>query len=210
VNFRSLAALVLAGALQAQSVAFTFDDGPKLGEGALLRPAQRNAAMLRALADQKVRAALFITLGNGANRPEGLALAKAWGDAGHALGNHTVTHLDLNAGATTLAVYEREILDCEAAVGSLPGYRKWFRFTFLREGNTPEKREGIRTFLKAQGYRNASVSLDTSDWRLDQRLEQVLRTRPGADLAPLKRAYLAHVRQRAEAYRDLSRQLLGR
>jgi len=210
VTLRSWVPCVLAAVLQAQSVAITFDDGPHLGAGPRLTPLERNAALLKALAGQKARAALFITLGNGADRPEGLALAKAWGDAGHILGNHTVTHLDLNAAATTLAAYQKEILDCGAAVGTLPGYKKWFRFTFLREGNTPEKRDGMRTFLQKQGYRNAYVTLDTSDWRMDQRLREVLAKRPDADLAPLRKVYLAHLRQRAGAYRDLSRQLLGR
>lgn len=207
---RAIASLFLSACLGAQTVAVTFDDGPKLAEGVRLGPAQRNAALLQALKEHKVQAALFITLRNGADRPEGLALARAWGEAGHTLGNHTVTHPDLNDPAVTLAAYEKQILDCEAAVVSLPGYRKWFRFTFLREGNTPEKRDGIRAFLQEKGYRNAYVSLDTSDWRLDRRLEEVLRQRPDADLEPLRRAYLAHVKQRAEAYRDISKQLLGR
>lgn len=210
---RALRGLLLALAgplLGAQSVAVTFDDGPRLAAGPLLDAGARNAALLGALAKHRVRAALFVTLANGADRPEGRALARAWGEAGHALGNHTVTHPDLNAAATTLAAYQAEVLACDAAIRTLPGFQPWFRFTYLREGNTPEKRDGMRAFLKDRGLRNASVSLDTSDWRLDGRLRQVLARDPKADLAPLRKVYLAHVRQRAEAYRDLARQLLGR
>ena len=196
--------------LAAQSVAFTFDDGPRLAPTALLSAAERNAAMLATLAKHKTSAALFVTLGNGADRPQGLALARAWGEAGHALGNHTVSHPDLNAAATTLAAYQAEILDCDAVIRTLPGYRAWFRFTFLREGNTPEKRDGMRTFLRSKGYRNAYVTLDTSDWRIDQRLQEVLDKDPKADLAPIRKVYLAHLRQRAEAYRALGLQLFGR
>ena len=68
----------------------------------------------------------------------------------------------------------------------------------------------MRTFLQQQGYRNAYVSLDTSDWRFDDKLRAVLKTNPQADIAPIKRLYLAHVRQRALAYRALSQQLQGR
>ncbi|MEO8384306.1 MAG: polysaccharide deacetylase family protein [Betaproteobacteria bacterium] len=194
----------------AQSIAFTFDDGPSLSQTPLLTPEQRNHAILDALAKHKTTGALFVTVANGADRPEGLALAKAWGLAGHAVGNHTVTHLDLNKTTVTLAQYQKELLDCDAVIRTLPGYRKWFRFTYLREGNTPEKRDGMRAFLNAEGYRNAYVSIDTSDWRLDSKLLEVLNANPAADTASIKRAYLAHLWQRASAYRDLAQKLQGR
>lgn len=199
-----------ASAAQAQSVAFTFDDGPRLAATPLLSPQQRNQALLAALAKHHVHAALFVTAGNGADRPEGYALAKAWGDAGHALGNHTMTHPDLHSAKLSVEQYQQEILACDAIIRTLPGYQKWFRYTFLREGNTPEKRDGMRAFLQQQGYRNAYVSLDTSDWRFADKLAEVLAKDPRADIAPIKALYLAHVRQRALAYRALSQQLQGR
>lgn len=194
----------------AQTVAFTFDDGPKLGETPLMSPQQRNQAILDALAKHSVKAALFVTAANGANRPEGYALAKAWGDAGHAVGNHTMTHPDLNSDKVSLADYEKEVLDCDSIIKTLPSYQPWLRFTFLREGNTPEKRDGMRAFLVSHSYRNAYVSLDTSDWRFEEELIATLKKNPNADITPIKKAYLAHVRQRALAYRQLSQQLQGR
>ncbi|MFC0135794.1 polysaccharide deacetylase [Massilia eurypsychrophila] len=202
--------LALAGTAFAQSVAFTFDDGPQLSETPRLTAQQRNQAILDTLARRKVQAALFVTAGHGANRPEGYALAKAWGQAGHVLGNHTMTHPDLHGAKVSLAQYQQEILDCDAIVRTLPGYQKWFRYTYLREGNTPEKRDGMRAFLRQQGYRNAYVSLDTSDWRFDDKLRAMLSKNPQAELAPLRQLYLAHVKQRALAYRALSQQLQGR
>ncbi|MBL8516785.1 MAG: polysaccharide deacetylase family protein [Betaproteobacteria bacterium] len=212
---RLLAALILcclpaAGVASAQSFAVTLDDGPHLNETPLLSPAERNRALLDALAKHKVKGALFVTVQNGAARPEGLALARAWGEAGHFIGNHTMTHPDLNKADVTLAKYQEEILACDAVIRELPGYRKWFRFTYLREGNTPEKRDGMRAFLKEQGYRNAYVTLDTSDWRFDSKLREVLARDPKADIEPIKRLYLDHLWQRAQAYRDLAWKLQGR
>ncbi len=209
--FTAVAAICIALcaiSADAQSVAFTFDDGPNLDPSPRLSPAQRNAAILAALGKHHVKAALFVTAGFGADRAEGKALARAWGEAGHAIGNHTMTHPDLVK--VPLAQYQKEVLDCDAIISTLPGYQKWFRFTYLREGDTPEKRDGMRSFLAQQHYRNAYVSLDTSDWRLDGKLAALLDQDSKADLAPLKRVYLAHIRQRALAYRALSQRLQGR
>jgi peptidoglycan/xylan/chitin deacetylase (PgdA/CDA1 family) len=195
---------------QAQTLAFTFDDGPNIEATPRLSAQQRNAAMLAALARHKVQAALFVTAGFGADRPEGLALARAWGEAGHAIGNHTMTHPDLHDAKLSLAQYQQQILDCDRIIAPLPGYQKWFRFTYLREGNTPERRDGMRAFLRQAGYRNAYVSLDTSDWRLNTKLVEVLTRNPNADVEPIRQAYLDHVRQRALAYRQLSQQFQGR
>lgn len=209
VRFITAAALALAAmAAQAQSVAFTFDDGPHVSDTPRMNAQQRNQAMLDALAKHRVRAALFVTAGNGANTEAGLTLARAWGKAGHAIGNHTMTHPDLHK--VPLEAYQREMLDCDRIISNLPGYQKWFRFTFLREGNTPEKLDGMRGFLKQQGYRNAYVSLDTSDWRLNDKLVGTLKKNPAADVSAIRDAYLSHIRQRALAYRDLSQKLQGR
>ena len=194
----------------AQSVTFTFDDAPNMKQLPGMSAQQRNTAMLSALAKHKVKAALFVTARNGADQPAGNALVRAWGEAGHVIGNHTMTHPDLNSEAVSLAQYQKEILDCDAIISSMPGYRKWYRFTFLREGKTPEKRDGMRRFLAQQGYRNAYVSLDTSDWRLEEKLLEVLAKDSNADLAPIKKQYLAHIRQRAMAYSALSQRLQGR
>jgi len=202
--------MALAANSGAQTVAITIDDGPNLEQTPKLSPEQRNQAMLSALAKHGVSAALFVTADYAAKQPAGYLLAKAWGDAGHAVGNHTMSHPNLHSDKVSLAQYQQEILDCDQIISTLPGYQKWYRYTYLREGNTPEKRDGMRNFLKQQNYRNAYVSLDTSDWRLNEKLIGVLKNNPEADVTPIKLAYLAHVRQRAEAYRALSWQLQGR
>ena len=202
------AALAAASAAQAQSVAITIDDGPNAGNTPRMSAQERNQAILGALAKHRVQAALFVTSGFGANTPQGLPLLQAWSKAGHAIGNHTVTHPDLEK--VPLAEYQRQVMECDRLIGAQPGYQKWLRFTYLREGNTPEKIDGMRSFLRDHGYRNAHVSLDTSDWRLNEKLEQVLKKDPNADISAIRTAYLAHVKQRALAYRELSQQLQGR
>lgn len=208
VSALTAAALAAAGAAQAQTVAITMDDGPNTESTPRMTAVERNQAILNALAKHHVRAALFVTSGNGANTPQGLPLLQAWSKAGHAIGNHTVTHPDLQK--VDLAAYQKEVLECDRLISTQPGYQKWFRFTYLREGNTPEKIEGMRKFLQAQGYLNAYVSADTSDWRLNEKLVEVLKKDPRADVSPIRTAYLAHIKQRLLAYRKLSQELQGR
>jgi peptidoglycan/xylan/chitin deacetylase (PgdA/CDA1 family) len=152
----------------------------------------------------------FVTIHNGADRPEGLALLKRLADEGHLIANHTVTHPDFNAEATTLESFEQDVLGCDAVIRLQPGYRKLLRFPFLREGATGAKRDGVRRFLAEQGYHIGYVSIDTSDWVVDQRLRQALEADPAADLKPWRELHLGGLWDNAEAYERLARQLYGR
>lgn len=62
----------------------------------------------------------------------------------------------------------------------------------------------MRAFLRQQGYRNACVRLDTSDWRLNATLAGLLSKNPEADIEPIRLAYLA---QRLQG-RDIPQVLL--
>jgi len=200
----------LAAPAGAQTVSFTFDDGPTLDRTPLMTPAERNEALLRHLGDGNVQAMFFVTLKNGANRPEGLALLRELSNRGHLIANHTVTHPDFNDETTSLDSFAQEILKCDEVIRNFPGYRKFVRFPFLREGAGTSKRDGIRMFLREHGYRIGYVSIDTSDWLLDQKLRQALESDPALDLRPWRELHLAALWDNAQAYERLARQLYGR
>jgi peptidoglycan/xylan/chitin deacetylase (PgdA/CDA1 family) len=194
----------------AQTVSLTLDDGPRIDPTPLMTPAERNEAILRHLRDKGVQAMFFVTLNNGADRPEGLALLKRLSDGGQLIANHTVTHPDFNAETTSLDAFEQEILACDGVIRALPGYRKLLRFPFLREGAADAKRDGIRAFLREQGYRIGYVSIDTSDWVVDQKLRQALASNPALELTAWRELHLAGLWDNAQAYERLARQLYGR
>jgi len=203
-------AMAQAMGAPAPKLALTMDDGPHLSATPSLSPQERNAALLKALADQKVQAALFVTCGNGADRPEGLALVQDWARAGHFIGNHTMTHLDLHNPAVTVEQYQGEIERCQQILHEVPTLKPWFRFTFLREGKPESKRDAMRAWMNEKGWLNATVSLDTSDWRLNEYLVARLKANPKAEVADIRQAYLDHLWQRAQAYRALAQRLQGR
>lgn len=54
------------------------------------------------------------------------------------------------------------------------------------------------------------MTIDASDWAVDNRLTKRLEKDPAADLKPYRDFYLAHMWERALYYDDLSRKALGR
>jgi peptidoglycan-N-acetylglucosamine deacetylase len=202
----ALALLAVPPAACSQSIALTFDDGPNMADTVGLSPAQRNTAILKQLAEAHLKSILFVTRTDG--DPKRNELIRRWGAEGHEIGNHTATHPDFDE--TNLAEYERDLLTCDKAIRDLPGFTRRFRYPYLKEGNTIEKRDGFRTFLDSIDYKTGPVSVDASDWYYSERLSSRLKRDPHASTDPYKEAYLRHLYDRAQYYDGLSRTVLGR
>jgi len=111
-----------------------------------MSPVDCNNALLRQLKEANIKAAIFLTVKD--KNSERLNLVRKWGEQGNMIGNHTVTHPYFHSSKVTLNDYEKEVLKCDSVISEMPGYTKRFRFTFLKEGDTEEKRDGFRAFLK--------------------------------------------------------------
>jgi peptidoglycan/xylan/chitin deacetylase (PgdA/CDA1 family) len=213
----SLAAAGKAGALNAFSdksagapqVAITMDDF-SLGETPRLSLDERNRRLLEALNRRSsLKAAIFVT-GRNVDNPTGRRLLKEWDDRKHIIANHSYSHLYYNSGKVSFEEFSEDLLRGEAAIKGFSQFRKFFRFPYLKEGDTVEKRDRMRAFLKEHGYRNGHVTIDTSDWYVDERMRKRLEREPAADLAPYRDFYLSHAWERAAFYDDLSRKVVGR
>ena len=170
---------------------------------------QRNDFILETLKAHKHKAALFV-IGRNIDNDEGKELLKPWDEAGHLIGNHTYSHRDLNAREADVKEYQQDILRAEALLKEFKGFKKYFRFPFLKEGDTHAKREAIRWFLKTNRYQNGHVTIDASDWAIDQRLTARLKKDPAANLKPYVNFYLEHMWERSRYYNRLAEVVLGR
>ena len=169
---------------------------------------ERNRALLKALrAHSNLKAAAFVT-GRNIDSETGKTLVHEWGKAGHIIANHTYSHWEYSSRAFN--EFSQDVLRCEALIKDVPGFTKLFRFPLLKEGNTLERRDNMRRFLKQHGYRMGYVTIDASDWYIDQRLRARLAENPKADLSGYKDYYLNHLWERAVFYDSLSRKVLGR
>jgi peptidoglycan-N-acetylglucosamine deacetylase len=144
------------------------------------------------------------------NTPDGAALLRRWSEANHSLGNHSYNHRNYNASTMSVMDFAEEVERGEAVAAGYPMFRRRFRFPFLKEGETVEKRDGARAVLRTRGYTNGHVTIDASDWAYDAKLVARLRQNPTADLTAYRQAYLAHMLDRAHYYDHLSRLILGR
>ena len=101
-----------------------------------------------------------------------------WVDGGHPLANHTYTHLDFTKNS--VEDFQREILRNEPALELLMPRRsdkhdwRWFRYPYLHEGDTLEKRRAVRAFLASSGYRIAQTTHRLRGLPLEQRTRALL------------------------------------
>jgi peptidoglycan/xylan/chitin deacetylase (PgdA/CDA1 family) len=91
------------------------------------------------------------------------AVLDMWRAAGYPLGNHTWSHMNINAG--TLEAFEADVEAGEPAIRDRMGKEDWrvLRFPYLSAGDDAHH-AGIIAWLKGHQYKIADVSISFNDW----------------------------------------------
>jgi peptidoglycan/xylan/chitin deacetylase (PgdA/CDA1 family) len=139
-------------------IAFTFDD-PKIDSAAGLSCQETNRRILEVLDKRKVKAVLFVC-GKRVDNVDGQRLIASWERAGHDIGNHSYSHRNFNfsgndnsgPSGVTLSEFEAGTLKNEDLIRGYSHFVRLFRFPFFKEGDTLEKRDGMRSFLRQHDY----------------------------------------------------------
>lgn len=197
---------------QRPKLAITFDDlplhGPIPENETPLLIARRMSAELKAAGLTNVMGMV-----NGrwtATQPDTIEALRAWRSAGLPLGNHTWSHPNLNQ--LTAAQFEQEIAENEPLLQQLDpsGDWKWLRYPFLVEGDDPAKRDEVRKFLAAHGYKIAAVTTDFGDWQWTAPYARCVAAHDQQGIDELKRLYMQSARESIAFDRVLSKTLYGR
>ena len=135
---------------------------------------------------------------------------KAWRAAGFPLGNHTWSHMNLNQH--TPEEFEADLLRNEPLLSPLMAGEDWhwLRYPFLAEGDTPEKRSAVRSFLLQHGYRVAAVTMSFGDYRWNEPYARCKQKGDKQAIEQLESNYLQAADQSINFYRQLSSTLFGR
>ena len=207
-----LAACAVVAPAQTRQIAITFDDLPVHGP---LPPGETRLdvahQVIAALQKAQVPPTYgFVNAIHLEQQPETIEVLKAWRAAGFPLGNHTWSHPNLNE--IPLAEFEQNVAKDEPTLASLMagGDWHWFRFPFLAEGNTPEKRVGIREYLAQHGYRVAGVTISFADYDWNEPYARCSEKGDRKSIAWLERSYLAAADHSIHFDRTLSKELYGR
>jgi peptidoglycan/xylan/chitin deacetylase (PgdA/CDA1 family) len=152
----------------------------------------------------------FINAKKVADRPEDEDVLRVWRAAGFPLANHAYSHMDLHTN--TADAFERDVLANEPALRALMGDADWhwFRYPFLREGDTPEKYHAVKAALVKHGYRIAQVTLDFNDYAYNDPYARCLAREDEEAIAWLKQSYLDRASDSLTRGQDAARAIFGR
>ena len=188
-------------------IAITMDD-PKPDDLAGMPGSEINHRILNTLRQPHITAALFVT-GMRIDNPTGKAIVHEWDEAGHRICNHTYSHRNYCSSEVAYEWFAADFEKNEPLIRDYKNFTRLFRYPFLKEGETAEKRDHFRALLREHGYNVGHVTVDASDWYIDARMRERLKKDPKADTRPYRDYYIAHIRDRASFYRQLSRDVLG-
>lgn len=173
-------------------VALTFDDLP--AAGGLLNDDSRTR-ILTTLADELKANHLkgtygFVNAVDLQDDPDVREALRAWVNAGMNIGNHTWSHPSLSDDS--VQEYEHDIAEDEPYLRAYAGGRDWhwFRYPYLEEGNTLEKRNDVLSWLEERGYRVAQVTLNFEDDDWSDPYLRCVAKHDDAEIAWLKQSYL--------------------
>lgn len=189
-------------------IAFSFDDGNTI-DCAGYKFEKWNQMLLENLKNYNITAVLFFT-GRDNQDAKRKYLLETWNNAGQKIANHTYSHFNYNSKKITIQDFKNDFLKNDSIIGQYSNYFKYFRFPYLKEGNSSEKIQEFRAFLNKEQYHNGYVSIDASDWYYNSRLIERLDTQSNTKLNKFKDLYIAHIFDRALFYDSLADNLTNR
>ncbi|KFE64943.1 polysaccharide deacetylase family protein [Hyalangium minutum] len=150
----------------------TVDDLPVAAISLHPNPAERERITRGLLAVLKKHHIQAVGLVNGSHlkEPEQTRLLDLWLADGHELGNHSYSHPSLTQKSAEdfIADVEQERALLAKHLASRGKTLRFFRFPFLREGETLEKLRAVRAYLAESKQRALPVTIDNQDWSFEQ------------------------------------------
>jgi peptidoglycan/xylan/chitin deacetylase (PgdA/CDA1 family) len=141
---------------------------------------------------------------------DGAEALKLWVAAGEPVGNHTYSHIDLNKESSEQFLSDVYLNEPVLELLKRGDEGRWFRYPFLREGDTLDKRRSVRAGLRERGYQIAQVTLDYEDYLWNSPYARCLDKADLTSVRWLRSSYLTMASEYIDASRQTARLLFGR
>lgn len=144
------------------------------------------------------------------SHPVGIEILREWVAGGNPVGNHTYSHADLRT--MSAEKYIADIARNEPTLEQVSNGADFrvFRYPYLLEGETFEKRNAIRDHLFGNGYQIAEVTMDWWDFQWNQPLARCLAKGSRAGAKELRRLYVKAAVDALKFSEEFSERLFGR
>jgi len=202
--------ITLEAGLTTHKVALTFDDLPAThGDAeAMAEVLDRISAGLKNNGAPAIGFVNEFRLYDEKGRREKTAVSsiEQWLKEGFQLGNHTFSHPNINT--TPLTDYKNDIL--KGQLISRPLAEKYgqdyeyFRYPFLRTGNTKAYQQEIWRFLEENGYKVAPVTMDNDEYIYAYVYMKLLEDGEKEKAREIGQAYLAYLEKIIDHYELVS------
>ncbi len=172
-------------------VAITVDDLPENGEVSLNSTRLEIAnKMLRIFQKHHISGIYGFINASHATDKNNLILLQSWIEQGNFIGNHTYSHVDLSR--TNSDEYIFDIQRNEPLLIQLSGdvSYQYFRYPYLSEGNTQEKRDTVRQFLFLHQYKIVPVTVDFFEYEWNDPYVRCLNIHDEKSIQWLKTTYI--------------------
>lgn len=188
-------------------IALTFDDAPR-SDGGFFGGEERTRRLIQELKQAGVEEAMFFVKTSHIRSESDRKRLRQYTGAGHRLANHSHSHLWLNR--TESNEYIADISEASKILANFDHYDPFYRFPFLDEGRTPEKRDAVREALSKLGLAHGYVTVDNYDWYLAGRVKTAVRDGLKVDRVALRQVYLDHILESVAFYDEIAIDVLGR
>lgn len=200
-----IAVLSEALASPTKRIALTLDDAPR-GDGPMYSGAQRAGVLLESLKSVEAGPVAFFVTTKHLEKNDNRKRVERYANAGNLIANHTHSHPWLSRVDTD--EYIAGIDKAEVLLNGFDNRRPWFRFPYLDEGSTHEKRDQVRESLAQRNLINGYVTVDNYDWYIEGKWQEAVKQGKSVDMDALRSVYLTVMLSAVDFFDELAQNTL--
>ena len=211
MSFMLLPFIVFSTAIAGPRVHLTIDDLPYQVERTTPMPLDAEQAtafndrLIQTLGMRAVKASVFF---NCVRLQDGDEIVEKWNKGGHAVGNHSHTHVPLNEVGPE--EFLGDVTTChEILTARLDEPPTLFRYPYLGHGDGKEARDNAKKGLQDIGYRNVPVTIATTEWMYGYAYRRAKNTPDAVQMARVVTDFHRHMDEALENGQKLAAETPG-